>query len=156
MWSIINRADRYFAVLNPSRLPRHAGRGLIRLYRYTLSPLGMVARMMMGPPALFERVAPRFGVRRNDGQPRPARMTPARKRVLDVADDGLIRAKGALASQAGCSAAVIDSLLAAGALVEVEILERRFPAPNPAHSATAFSQAQAEAVAAMRAAGDAF
>jgi primosomal protein N' (replication factor Y) (superfamily II helicase) len=124
--------------------------------RYTLSPLGMVARMMMGPAALFERVVPRLGVRRNDGQSRPARMTPARKRVLDVADDGLIRAKGALASQAGCSTAVIDGLVAAGALVEVAIPERRFPAPNPAHSATAFSQAQAEAVAALRAAGGGF
>ena len=124
--------------------------------RYTLSPLGMVARMMMGPSALFERVEPRFGVKRNDGQPRPARMTPARKRVLDIAEDGLIRAKGALASQAGCSAGVIDGLVAAGALVEVEIPERRFAVPCPEHGATTFSHAQQEAVAALRATSGAF
>jgi primosomal protein N' (replication factor Y) (superfamily II helicase) len=123
--------------------------------RYTLSPLGMVARMMMGPSALFERVEPRFGVKRNDA-PRPARMTPARKRVLNIADDGLIRAKGALASQAGCSSGVIDGLVAAGALVEVEIPERRFAVPYPEHGATAFSNGQQEAVAALRAAGGAF
>ena len=30
--------------------------------RYTLSPLGMVVRMMMGSSAVFEPVKPRFGV----------------------------------------------------------------------------------------------
>ena len=34
--------------------------------RYTLSPLGMVVRMMMGSSAVFEPVRPRFGVRRNE------------------------------------------------------------------------------------------
>ena len=41
--------------------------------RYTLAPLGMVVRMMMGPSALFEPVKPRFGVQLN---PRP-RCRPA-------------------------------------------------------------------------------
>ena len=53
--------------------------------RYTLSPLGMVVRMMMGASAVFEPARPRFGVRRNAEAGAPARMTPARKRALDIA-----------------------------------------------------------------------
>jgi primosomal protein N' (replication factor Y) len=123
--------------------------------RYTLSPLGMVLRMMMGPSAIFEPSKPRFGVARNRDAPEPPRMTPARKRALQIADDGLIRAKGALAAEAACSGGVIDGLIEAGVLVEVAIPERRLPVPNPAHAEVEFSDAQARAVHAVRAAADA-
>jgi primosomal protein N' (replication factor Y) len=121
--------------------------------RYTLTPLGMVARMMMGPGALFEPVKPRFGVRL--AAARPARLTPARGRVLETAADGLIRTKAHLAATANCSTGVIEGLIAAGALVEVAIPERRLALPNPDHRRIAFAGAQAEAVAAVRAATDA-
>ena len=68
--------------------------------RYTLAPLGMVVRMMMGSSAVFEPVKPRFGVSSNEGAAEPPRMTPARKRALEIAADGLIRAKSALAAEA--------------------------------------------------------
>ena len=123
--------------------------------RYTLSPLGMVERMMMGAPAVFEPSKPRFGVARNQDAPEPPRMTPARKRALEIAADGLVRAKVALSAQAQCSTGVIDGLVAAGTLVEVAIPERRQPVPNPAHVGVDFSEAQAPAVHAMRAAADA-
>ncbi len=122
--------------------------------RYTLSPLGMVARMMMPPAVLFEQMQPRFGVQRNVSAPLPVRMTAPRTRALEVAGDGLIRAKGALAAQARCSLSVIDGLVEAGALVEVAIPERRFAVPNPEHAATVFSDAQERAAHAMRAAAD--
>ena len=122
--------------------------------RYTLAPLGMVVRMMMGAPAVFEPARPRFGVRRNEEAGAPARMTPARKRALDIAADGLVRGKGALAAEAQCSTGVIDGLVAAGALIEVAIPERRFPTPNAAFAKVEFSEAQARAVHAMRAAAD--
>ena len=115
--------------------------------RYTLAPLGMVVRMMMGARAVFEPAKPRFGVRCVEGAPEPPRMTPARKRALEIAGDGLVRAKAALAAEAGCSTGVIDGLVAAGSLVEVAIPERRLPAPNPAHATTEFATAQARAVA---------
>src|SRR5262249_51279313 len=120
--------------------------------RYTLSPLGVVARMMMGPSALFERIKPRLGVTCSATGPAAARMTPARKRVLQIAADGLIRAKSALSAQAQCSSGVIDGLIEAGLLLEVAIPERRFPLPNPAHLAGLFSAAQERAVHAMRSA----
>src|SRR5262249_40864796 len=70
--------------------------------RYTLAPLGMVVRMMMGSSAVFEPTRPRFGVRLNEGASQPQRMTPARKRALEIAADGLVRAKAALAVEAQC------------------------------------------------------
>jgi len=121
--------------------------------RYTLTPLGMVARMMMGPSSLFEASRPRFGVRLAAAA--PARLTPARKRVLDVVADGQVRAKPALAGEAKCSTAVIDGLIAAGTLVEVVIPERRMPVPNPDYGRVEFAGAQAEAVHAVRAAASA-
>ena len=126
--------------------------------RYTLSHLGMVVRMMMGSPAVFEPTRPRFGVRLNEGAAHPARMTPARKRALEIAADGLVRAKAALAAEAQCSTGVVDGLVEAGVLVEVAIPERRFPVPDPAHAVTDFGETQIAAAHAMRAAGgsDAF
>jgi primosomal protein N' (replication factor Y) len=123
--------------------------------RYTLSPLGMVVRMMMGSSAVFEPVKPRFGVQLSEGAAEPPRMTPPRRRALEIAADGLIRAKGALAAEAQCSTGVIDGLIEAGCLVEVAIPERRLPTPNPAHAVTKFSGAQGQAAEAMRARADA-
>ena len=120
--------------------------------RYTLAPLGMVVRMMMSAQAAFEPVKPRLGVARVEGANEPPRMTPARKRALDIAADGLIRAKSALASEAACSTGVIDGLIEAGCLVEVVIPERRFPRPDPAHATVTFTEAQQEAVETLSAA----
>ncbi len=117
--------------------------------RYTLSPLGMVLRMMMGAQAVFEPVKPRFGVRLCPGIAEPARMTPARRRALEVAGDGLIRAKTALATEAGCSTGVVDGLVEAGLLIEVAIPDRRYPTPNPAHSKVEFGSAQQASVVAL-------
>ncbi|HEU0159592.1 MAG TPA: primosomal protein N' [Hyphomicrobiaceae bacterium] len=115
--------------------------------RYTLTPLGMVARMMMGPGSLFEPARPRFGVRLAAAA--PSRLSPARKRVLDAVADGQVRAKSSLAAQAHCSTGVIDGLIAAGTLVEVAIPERRMPLPNPEHARVDFAGAQAQAVHAV-------
>jgi len=89
--------------------------------RYTLGPLGMVLRMMMSARAAFEPVKPRFGVTVVEGAPEPPRLTPARKRALEIAGDGAIRAKSALAGEAQCSTGVIDGLVAAGSLVEIPV-----------------------------------
>ena len=123
--------------------------------RYTLAPLGMVVRMMMSAQAAFEPAKPRFGVTLVEGASEPPRMSPARKRVLEIAADGLIRAKSALASEAGCTSGVVDGLVAAGSLVEVAIPEKRFARPDPRHAIVEFSDDQAAAVHALRAAVDA-
>jgi primosomal protein N' (replication factor Y) (superfamily II helicase) len=122
--------------------------------RYTLAPLGMVVRMMMGAPAVFEPAKPRFGVQLNPGAPEPPRMTPARERAIKAATDGQVRAKAALAAEAQCSTGVIDGLVEAGVLVEVTIPDRRFPVPDPAHAHVLFSDAQEIAAHALRTAAE--
>ncbi len=123
--------------------------------RYTLSPLGMVVRMMMSAQSVFEPASPRFGVRYVAEAADPARMTTARQRVLDVACDGLIRMKSALAEEAGCSSGVIDGLVASGNLVEVAIPERKPARLDCRHLANTFTEDQGRAVETLRAAADA-
>ena len=103
--------------------------------RYTLAPLGMVVRMMMGSSAVFEPVKPRFGVSCNAQRAEPPRMTPARKRALEIAADGLSAPRARSPPKPAARPASIDGLVEAGTLVEVAIPERRLPAPNPAHAA---------------------
>ena len=116
---------------------------------YTLSPRGMVLRMTlrMGEHLGPERV--RLGVRLVG--PAPARMTAARRRLLDCLADGLLHGKSDAAREAGVSAGVIDGLIDEGTL-EVEPLPRPPPppAPDPAFAAPDFSPQQAAAASTLR------
>lgn len=123
--------------------------------RYTLGPLGMVARMMMSAPAAFEPPKPRFGVASVFGAALPTRMTPERQRAIDVAADGQVRAKSALATEANCTTGVVDGLVKAGCLVEVAIPEKRFPQPQPGHASVALSETQIAAAHALASSIDA-
>ncbi len=123
--------------------------------KYTLAPLGMVVRMMMGAQAVFEPVKQRTGVAIVKGATHPPRMTPARQRALDIAADGNVRPKSALASLAQCTTGVIDGLVGAGVLVEVAIPEKRFAQPDPKYATVAFRDAQNQAVETLRSAVDA-
>jgi primosomal protein N' (replication factor Y) (superfamily II helicase) len=138
------------AVLDVPRLPLISLTFAEWIAKYTLAPLGMVARMMMSAPTAFEPVKPRLGVIRVVGAPPLPRMTPEREKALAIADDGGIRAKSALATEAGCSSAVINGLVAAGQLADVAIPEKRFARPSSAHSVVAFGDVQGEAVRVLR------
>src|ERR1700755_273654 len=81
---------------------------------YTLSARGMVLRMSL---RMGENLGPRrtrAGVRLV-GEP-PRRMTPARRRVIEVLSDGLLRGKSETAREAGVSTGVIDGLVDEGTL----------------------------------------
>lgn len=119
--------------------------------RYTLSPLGMVLRMMMGASSAFEPPKVRTGVTIVPGAAEPPRMTPARQKAIEIASDGAIRTKAALAQEAGCTSGVIDGLIKAGVLVDCAIPDRGFPAPKPAHMVVGFKGDQLEAVHQLRA-----
>ncbi|MBA4129927.1 MAG: primosomal protein N' [Hyphomicrobium sp.] len=123
--------------------------------KYTLAPLGMVLRMMMSAQSAFEPPKLRTGVRAVEGAALPPRMTPARARALELAGDGLIRSKSALADLAACSTGVIDGLVQSGNLVECAIPQKIYPRPNPAHRVTEFGEDQERAVHALRSAVDA-
>ena len=121
-------------------LPAESMRFAEWIAKYTLAPLGMVLRMMMSAQAVFEPVKPRFGVRHVADAGEPPRMTPARKRALEIASDGLIRSKSQLAQEAGCSSGVVDGLVQSGNLVDVAIPEKRYPLPDPEHRETEFTR----------------
>ncbi|MEL6289047.1 MAG: primosomal protein N', partial [Pseudomonadota bacterium] len=116
--------------------------------RYTLTPIGMVVRLMMSARAAFEPQRPRIGVRMVADP--PSRMTPGRERAIAAAQDGKPRPKAELAAAAGVSGAVIDGLVKAGCFVAAELPPARFPEPDPDHTAPTFAPAQAAAVAQLR------
>ncbi|WP_034492873.1 primosomal protein N' [Afifella pfennigii] len=84
---------------------------------YTLSPPGMVLRMVLRVPAALAPEKPLRALRLTGTE--PERMTAARGRVMEAAGDGLAWTKAGLAEQAGVSPGVVDGLLKAGVLEEV-------------------------------------
>lgn len=87
--------------------------------RWTLSPPGMVLRMVLRVPEALEPEVPIKGVRL--AGPEPERMTKARAKVLEMLADGMSWSKSGLATAAGVSAPVIDGLVTAGTLQTIEL-----------------------------------
>jgi primosomal protein N' (replication factor Y) len=115
---------------------------------YTLAPRGMVLRMALRAPDDLAPPRPRIGVR-TTGQP-PGRMTPARARVLAAMADGLARAKGEAAREAGVSVGVIDGLVDEGALEAVVLPPEAAGLPlDPDHHRPDLTPAQREAAEAI-------
>ena len=138
-------------VLDVPTLPETTLRFAEWISRYTLAPIGMVARMMMSAKTVFEPEKPRFGVAIVPDTVEPPRMTPAREKVLEIARDGNVRTKAHLAQSAGCSSGVVDGLVKSGNLFECAIPAKRFPLPNPKHTVIEFSDDQMVAVHTLRA-----
>jgi primosomal protein N' (replication factor Y) (superfamily II helicase) len=115
---------------------------------YTLAPRGMVLRMVLRSPGALEPERPVTGVRLSG--PPPERMTAARRRVLDVAADGLAWSKSGLAAAAGVSPGVVDGLVEQGTLEVLAIPLRPVMAePDPDHPHPALSAEQAAAAEAL-------
>ena len=116
---------------------------------YTLSPRGMVLRMCLRMGELGP-AREKVGVRLIG--PAPKRMTTARMRVLQLLADGMVRAKGEAAREAGVSVGVIDGLVDEGTLETLvlppEPVARR---PDPEHAVPEFTEAQRSAGDALRA-----
>ncbi|HRK23984.1 MAG TPA: primosomal protein N' [Beijerinckiaceae bacterium] len=114
--------------------------------RWTLSPRGMVARMALRDPDQVGPERPKLGVRFTGLH--PERMTPARRRVLTAAENGMVWRKSALAEAASVSSGVIDTLVDEGALEVTHIpADPVAPLPDADHAAMALSQDQADAAA---------
>jgi primosomal protein N' (replication factor Y) len=114
---------------------------------YTLSSPGMVLRMMMSAGRAFDPPAQRYGVRL--AGPPPARMTPARVRVLETAASGLIWVKSSLAEAAGVSPGVIDGLVDAGALVTEPLPDWHAMPLDTSRARAKLTKEQAEAARAL-------
>src|SRR5436305_3391160 len=117
--------------------------------RYTLTSPGLVLALALRVPQAFEAESSRAGYVRADVI--PARMTPARKRVLDVAADGLARKLPALAEEANASSSVIRGLIDAGALNEARLPEfNSFGCPDPAFQPAILNLEQEAAARTLR------
>ena len=128
----------------PMRAPM---RGFLeRAARYTMTPLPAMLRLATRAPGLGEAAAMRRIYR--PGASRPARMTPARRRVLEVLEStgGAGMAAADLARAAGVGASVVRGLAQAGALVEVAApRDLPFPPLDPDRAGKTLTEAQARA-----------
>jgi primosomal protein N' (replication factor Y) len=116
---------------------------------YTLAARGMVLRMALRMGDDLGPGRERVGVRLV-GSP-PARMTPARARVLAVFADGLVRAKSDAAQEAGVSVGVVNGLIDEGTL-ETLVLPPEPVAlpPDPDFFTPEFTDAQRQAADTLR------
>ncbi|VFU09924.1 primosomal protein N' [Methylocella tundrae] len=112
--------------------------------RWSMSPRGMVLRMAVRAPFHAAPEPVRVGVRL--AGPTPRRMTPAREKVLAVAEGRGVFIKSALAKAAGCSASVIDGLIDEGVLETLTLPpEPVAPRSDPHFAAPSLSPDQSEA-----------
>ncbi len=103
------------------------------LARYTVSPLGSVVKLTLGSGQALVPPTPRKALRLASESPGEdaLRLTTARRKVLEVAADGLARTARDLASEAGAGPSVVKGLLEAGALEQVTLPPEPFPRPDP-------------------------
>ncbi|NEU14145.1 primosomal protein N' [Methylobacterium sp. BTF04] len=116
------------------------------LARYTLAPKGSALAMTLRlPDEAAQAETVRIGVRASGKA--PTRPTPARLKVLAVAEDGALRGKSALAKEAGVSLSVVDGLIDDGALEATALAPEPVALPpDPDHARVPLSEAQAGAV----------
>ena len=116
---------------------------------YTMTSRGMVLRMVLRAPGALMPEAPVPGVRL--AGPPPARMTPARRRVLDLAADGRPWSRPALAAAAGVGTSVVAGLVADGTLAAAEIPPPPVALPpDPGHAAPVLNAEQAAGAEVLR------
>lgn len=115
---------------------------------YTLTPPGLVARMMLRAPEAFDPEPWIDGLRRTDVV--PERLTDARRRVLELAGD-LAWTRAGLAHAAGVSSAVIDGLRTQGVFEPALIPPRPVVVtPDPAYAVPDLTADQKDAASALR------
>ena len=115
---------------------------------YTMSPPGAVLRMAMSVPAALEPPRPIPALRLADAPLADLRVTPERRRVLDLLRDGPPRPASELAREAGVGLGVVKSLAAAGALVPVALPPPgAFDLPDFDHAGPTLSPPQSAAAA---------
>lgn len=117
--------------------------------QYTLSPPGMVARMLLRAPEAFDPEPWIEGLQRTFAK--PDRMTGARMRVLETAEGGLAWTRSGLAHAAGVSSTVIDGLKAQGVFETVMIPPRPVvAAPDPGYAQPSLMPDQNDAAEMLR------
>ncbi|WP_345118117.1 primosomal protein N' [Bartonella pachyuromydis] len=117
--------------------------------RYTMTPLGLVARLVLGVPAALEPEELQPGLRYCGGD--VERLTPARLRVLELARGGEVWTRSGLAHAAGTSVSVVEGLKSLGVFEEVVVSPPALVAPpNPDFCSPQLEGAQNEAARLLR------
>ncbi|CAG0907178.1 unnamed protein product [Cyprideis torosa] len=88
---------------------------------YTMAPKGSVLKLTLSVPKALEPPATITGYVIGENKPDETGVSPAAKRILDVAQDGLPRRASELADAAGCSTGVIKTLHNKGFLKTIEL-----------------------------------
>nr|WP_272209925.1 hypothetical protein [Marinicella sp. W31]MDC2875770.1 hypothetical protein [Marinicella sp. W31] len=104
----------------------HMRRFISWVAAYTLTPPGLVARMAVRAPAALEPEPMVEGLTLTGTV--PERMTPARKRVLELAEDGAGWTRLGLARAAGVSASVVETMMKQGCSIPCFCPRRRLSA----------------------------
>jgi primosomal protein N' (replication factor Y) len=115
---------------------------------YTLSPMGMVMRMVLNVPAALEALAPVMGLLRAEAWPEdarktPVRKTPARKLLWDAAAGQAPMSATELAQHSGVGVAVVRAFAACGGFLKVPMGKASsFSQPIPDARIPVFNDAQ--------------
>lgn len=123
------------------------------LARYTVTPLGSVVKLTLGSGQALVPPTARKALRLAPESPGEdaLRLTAARRKVLEVAADGLARSARDLASEAGVGPTVVKGLLEAGALEQVALPPERLPEPDPEAPGPTLSPQQQAAAETLKA-----
>lgn len=115
---------------------------------YTLTSPGMVARMVLRAPTAFDPEAEIAGLRYTGGM--SERLTPARKRVLELAEDGRAWTRSGLAHAAGTSLSVVDGLYKLGLFEDIALPQPPVVMPpDPDYAPPLLERSQKEAAASL-------
>ncbi|EJF74717.1 primosomal protein N' [Bartonella alsatica] len=87
--------------------------------RYTMTPFGLVARLVLCVPGALEPEAQLAGLRYCGGN--VGRLTPARSRILELVRDGTVWTRSGLAHAAGTSVSVVEGLKSLGIFEEIMV-----------------------------------
>lgn len=100
---------------------------------YTLSPPGSVLRMAVSVPAALRPPDPITAyARTGDEVSENLRITPARRRILELLADGPPRTASEISAELGVTASVVKGLVTAGALMTVSLpADPPIPQPDP-------------------------
>jgi primosomal protein N' (replication factor Y) len=144
------RLKKLIAVLDAPPMTEALRRFIDWMAAYTLSPPGEVMAMALRINAL-QPLPAASGWQAVAAPPEAARLTGARKRVLDVLADGTARTGAELARQAGVSSGVIRGMADAGLLIPVLLQGAPpFARPDPARPGPSLSPDQQNAALALR------
>src|SRR5690606_13908893 len=125
-------------------LPAEMRRFVDWVASYTLAPPGMVVRMALRAPAAFDPEPAIEGLCFTGLH--PDKVTPARRRLLDYADNEHAWTRSGLANAAGVSASVIDGLTTVGVFEYVAIPPQPIVAmPDPGYGRADLTPEQSEA-----------